>query len=522
MAAEPTATPPVLGVSRAAVVGASLSLALWAVVGIAGPSAAVPGLGRAAGWPLPVDLGLAPSSALVTGLLAGSVVAGALALACALVALSWGWTARALVPVACAGALLTLLLPPVGSADHLSYAAYGRITALGGDAYTQAPDDFAGGTDPVVSAVRDPWRWTTSVYGPVATLLQGLVSLAGGDSVRATVWGGQLLLLVVWAVAAVLAHRVLTGPARARALVLWTANPLLLTIGLGGAHADVLAGSAAFAVLLLAWRHPWWAGVALGLAVGVKLPYGAAGAGLLVAWWLTRRDPGSAGWAGRSPSWLLRGIAGALVVLVPAHVWAGAGAYVQTERASRYVTLASLWRPLVEDGFDREALLPGMLVLMGLVVAVWWSHLVPGPGAHPVPAPGPAPAPDVAVYRFRARAAGVTAVLALGYLLAAPYVLPWYDVLLWAPLVLAVPVPALQAVLVARLGLLGLAYVPGLVEGMSPSVKALTLGFRKEVGPPVAWAALAVVVVLGVVRRRGPSPTGGARGAARPPAGPPV
>lgn len=490
MAADPTATPGVAGVSRAAVLGASASLGLWAVVAVAGPSAAVPGLGRS-GWPLPFDLGLTPSSVLVTGLSAASVVLGALALACASSALGRGWTGRGLLPVAVVGALLTVLLPPVGSADHLSYAAYGRITALGGDAYAQAPDDFHGGTDPVVSAVRDPWRWTTSVYGPVATALQGLVSLAGGDSVRTTVWCWQVLLLLGWAAVAVLAHRTLTGTARARALVLWTANPLLLTIGLGGAHADVLAGSAAFAVLLLAWRRPWWAGVVLGVAAGIKLPYGAAGAGLLVAWWLARRDPPSAAASRVGAGWLLRGVAGALVVLVPAHVWAGADAYVQTERASKYVTLASAWRPLVDAGLPREVLLPGLLVVMGLVVALWWPRLVPGPGSEP------SVTGAVAGERFRARAAGVTALLALGYLLAAPYVLPWYDVLLWAPLVLAVPVPVLRSVLVARLGLLGLSYVPGLVEGMSPRVEDVTLWFRKDVGPVVAWATLAVVVALG-------------------------
>ena len=47
-----------------------------------------------------------------------------------------------------------------------------------------------------------------------------------------------------------------------------------------GAHVDVLAGAAAGGTLLLARRHPLWAGVALAVAVGTKLPYGAVVVGV--------------------------------------------------------------------------------------------------------------------------------------------------------------------------------------------------------------------------------------------------
>ncbi|WP_432509992.1 hypothetical protein [Kineococcus sp. SYSU DK001] len=456
---------------RLAGAASAVCLLGWAVVAVLGPSAAVPDLGPGAGA---FDLGVRPGSALVTVLLAVSVLSGGVGLGAGVRAVHRGWRPRRSLLLAALAALVLTLLPPVGSADHLSYAAYGRIAALGGDPYSQAPDAFAGGADPVASAVRDPWRSTTSVYGPVGGLLMAASSLAGGDSVRTTVWAWQLLLLLAWAAVAVLAHRLLReDAARARFAVLWTANPLLLTVGLGGAHADVLAGAAAVAALLLARDRPGWAGVALAVAVGTKLPYGAVGLGIVVA----------ALAAGRvRPGWWVRGVAGAVVVLVPAHLWAGAHAYDQTRTASRYVSLATVWRPLVDAGVPRGVLLPGMVAVVALVAVLWWPVLVRGDELQ--------------------RAAGVSAVVAAGYLLGAAYELPWYDLLLWGPLALAVVPGVWTGVLVGRLTLLAVAYVPGLVDGMSPAVEAVTLGYRREVGPWVAWAALLLTVFWGLRCRR--------------------
>ncbi|WP_432562524.1 hypothetical protein [Kineococcus sp. SYSU DK003] len=458
----------------------TVCLLCWAAVALAGPSAAVPDLGDGFGS---VDLGLAPSSATVTVLLAVSVLSGGAGLVVGTRALARGWRPRRLLLLAAAGAVVLTLLPPVGSADHLSYAAYGRIAALGGDPYSQPPDAFAGGSDPVTSAVRDPWRSTTSVYGPVGGLAMALASLSGGDVVRTTVSGWQVLLLLVWAGTALLARRLVREPdRRARFDVLWTANPLLLTVGLGGAHADVLAGAAAVGTLLLARRHPLLAGVALAVAAGTKLPYGAVAVGVVVA----------AGTTGRlNLGWLLRGVVGSLLVLVPAHLWAGVHVYDQTRTASRYVSLATIWRPLVDAGMPRGVLLPGMVLVVLLVAVLWWPVLVRR---------GP-----LAPASFVPQAAGVSTVLAAGYLLGAAYELPWYDLLLWGPLALAAPARPLGAVFTAvlsgRLTLLALAYVPGLVDGMSEAVEAVTLGYRREVGPWIAWAALLVVLASSTISR---------------------
>ena len=65
--------------------------------------------------------------------------------------------------------VLALLTGPFGSADHTNYAAYGRISALGGDPYLTPPSAWSP-ADPVVSGVEPPWTDTVSVYGPFATL----------------------------------------------------------------------------------------------------------------------------------------------------------------------------------------------------------------------------------------------------------------------------------------------------------------------------------------------------------------
>ena len=97
-----------------------------------------------------------------------------------------------------------------------------------------------------------------------------------------------------------------------------------------------------------------------------------------------------------------------------------------------------------------------------------------------------------------------TFVLATAYALGAPYALPWYDVLTWAtlPLLLAT---ALDGILLARLTVMAMAYVPGRVVAMSPDVESLTLGFRKIVGPLAAWLVWLAIAVLAWVSMRGPS-----------------
>jgi hypothetical protein len=84
-------------------------------------------------------------------------------------------------------------------------------------------------------------------------------------------------------------------------------------------------------------------------------------------------------------------------------------------------------------------------------------------------------------------------VLSAAWVLTAPYALPWYDALVWAPLALA-GASWLDGVLLVRLLTLAVAYVPGRVVGLSPGVEAVTLAVRSWFAPLVAVGILVAVV----------------------------
>lgn len=106
------------------------------------------------------------------------------------------------------GGSLLAFLPPSGSADHLNYAAYGRLVTLGQDPYAITPATLPG--DPVTGAVEE-WAGVTSVYGPVATAVQALASLVGGDSVRLTVFVMAVVNAATFIGTALLLHRFARG-----------------------------------------------------------------------------------------------------------------------------------------------------------------------------------------------------------------------------------------------------------------------------------------------------------------------
>jgi len=461
-------------------------------VAAAGDSAAVPGLGPHTWYPS-WDLDLGPSSGLVTVLLVLAVLLGAITVLAGLRAVRAGESLRprpgsapAWLVVLAVGGLLTVL-PPMGSADHLSYLAYGRIAAAGDDPYAVSPIDWRGGTDPVAGAVQPPWQDTTSVYGPVATAAQALVALAGGGSLRLTVWFWQILCALAFlAVALTLDRLTRHDPrARARAWVLWTLNPLMLVQIVLGGHLDGIAAAFAVGALALACRRPALAGMLLAAALSTKITFGLFA--LAVLWGLrTRPFPALA----RHLAVML--LAGA-VVLVPAHLWSGPHTYDALGQAGRQVSLAVPWRLVVDHldplfgGVDRDlvrllALLLGTL-LAGLLLRrlrnLPTGTLTPGPGADDTDGE-------------RAAIVRAAAAMSVGWLLVTPYSLPWYDSMVWVPLALLTPT-LLDGALLARLSVLALAYVPGRVVGMSVQVEDLTLGFRRAVAP---WLELAVVVAV--------------------------
>ena len=203
----------------------------------------------------PWSFGLHPSPYLAVGLTAAGLAAGTLGLVLVLRAVRGGWSvpARAVLVAGLLAAAALTLVPPFGSSDHLSYAAYGRMLVTGHNPYTTTPAQLAALGDPVARAVQD-WSGSPSVYGPLATAIQALASLAGGTSVRLTVFVLGLANLAAFAGTALLLHRMTRGhPAwQLRAALLWAANPLLLQVLVAGAHVDsqaVVFGVAAVAVM---------------------------------------------------------------------------------------------------------------------------------------------------------------------------------------------------------------------------------------------------------------------------------
>lgn len=479
-----------------------VSIAASTLLSWARPNATQPALGPRGPLPgalVPVSF----DSATATAVMWGGYAVGAIGLA-------WLWRSRGGVRLPLAVPLVlaavALLGAPIGSGDHLNYAAYGRIAAQGGDPYTESPVRWRGGADPVTSAVEKPWTTEPSVYGPVATALQAGASLLGGDSLRATVWWWQVVVVLSWLGVRELLRRILDGSLHERLDLVWTLNPLLWPVAVLGAHVDTLA--TAFAVAAV-WamhragglRGALAGGVFTGLAGSTKFTYAIVGAGLLVAFGWAGRAGGTG--AARTRRMLAVGgglLVGILLVAVPAHLWSGRHTYDQLIRSRQAVSRATPWRLLLDGAHNslgevatRAAISLGAVLLALLVLAAYLRLSRPESGSGRRD-PGPA---MVALH--------LTCGLTLAYSFAAPYALPWYDLLVWACL------PAVNGFAVwwlagARLLLMTSAYVPGRVLGMSAEVERVTLGFRSAVAPWVAaglWAAwLALAVRAGPRGRR--------------------
>jgi hypothetical protein len=490
------------GTGRLAAATGVGSVLLFATVAAAGDSAAVPGLGAGTWYP-PWDAALGLGSALVSVLLATAVGLGAATVGLGLTAVYRGArpSPRVVAAAALGAVLLLTAVPPLGSADHLSYAAYGRIAAAGDDPYRVDPLAWRDGRDPVAGAIQPPWQHTRSVYGPVATAAQAAVAALGHGSLRATVWFWQLLAGAAFLGAGFALDRLTRHDrrARGRALVLWTLNPLLLSQLVLGGHIDVIAVAGVVGAIALAARRPLLAGALLGVAVGSKITFGLFGLALL---WGLRGCP--------RPVLLRRlglGLLGAALVLVPAHLWAGPHVYDQLHQASRMVSLATPWRLLVDlldpifGGVVRTVVGPLALVLAVLLAALLSRRLrTIGTGVGPDPDGG----------TVTADAARAAVLVSAAWLLTTPYALPWYDAMVWGPLALLAGGAAgvLDLALLARLTVLALAYVPGRVVGMSAGVERFTLGFRRETAPWLVLAALVAVVLWAARRPRQTVPDG--------------
>ncbi len=484
--------------------GIGVSVGLTIAVAVAGPSVMEPVLPGRAGQP-PWAFAAHPSPYLAVGLTAAALAAGALGLVLALRAVRGGWSvpARAVLLAGLLAAVVLTLVPPFGSSDQLSYAAYGRMLVTGHNPYTTTPAQLASLGDPVARAVQD-WFTTPSVYGPLATGVQGLAALIGGTSARLTVFLLGLANLSAFAGTALLLHSMTRrDPARQlRAALLWAANPLLLQLLIAGAHVDgqaVVFAVAAVAVLFGPWSGdraaiPSWsrsasAGVLVGLGCAVKVSDVLVGVGLAVALVLRARPAGR-----RTGPPLAALAAGFAATAGAALAIGGSSMWHQLSRESDLVSIGSPWRVirsgvhLVVAGTAATDIIKAGAVALAVLLAVLVVRGLPG-AADP--------------------GAGVAFALVLAWLFAWPYVLPWYDALAWAllPLVAVGTVTANAAgwLLLARTTALGFGYLPARqADAVLPGgLSWLQPAVRHGVTPAVLAATTVWLAVL-MVRSRSP------------------
>jgi hypothetical protein len=411
-------------------------------------------------WQPPYSLDVLPDGRLVIGMAAAAVVLGAVGLAAGLRNVGRMPDARWLVPAGCLVAVVLAFLPPSGSADHLNYAAYGRMVTLGYDPYVAVPADLP--VDPVTRWVEE-WRETPSVYGPVATAVQALASLIGGDSLRLTVFVMELANAAAFIATALLLHRFTRHDPvrRRRAALLWTVNPLVIYHLAAGMHLDTLAIAFVVAAVVVGPGR----GIMLGLGIAVKVTVGLVALG--PAWELRR-----------SPRRLALVAGSATLTVLVAYLLAGPDSLDQVRSASQSLSLATPWKLvqraaqfLIGSGAYRVWI---QLASYALLATLAFLLL------RAFRRDGELDAPRVAL------AFGVA------WLFATPYVLPWYDGLVFALLAMVV-CPALDGFLVVRLAVLSLGYLPARQTGQPDDLRWMVTVVRSQVVP---WCLLALTIGL--------------------------
>ena len=461
----------------------ALSILLLIVVGMAGPNAVALTLadepGR--GWLPPYDLDLALQPALAVGLTSAAVGCAAAALGVGMWALRLGWvpSARRLVTCGAVAAFVLLLVPPMASADVQVYAVYGRLSALGFDPYDNTARTLIEQGDSIGLATERPWLDVTSVYGPLATMVQELAARLGGGSMHDTVFWLALINAAAYVGAGALLVTAAGGdPARrARAALLWAANPLLIYVVVGGAHLDAQAIVLAVGALALLRRSPLGAGVLLGLAGAVKISLGLWGLGFL---WALRRRPKDA----------LLLCAGAATSLALTYGFAGDAAFTQLQANAKYVSPSTFWHRIYEV---LDAQLPREDARRYVAIAAWVVIAVLVVVLLRV-----LPRADTVV----GEAARGAAAISLAWVLGAQYVLPWYDAAVWAPLAL-VAASAADWLLLVHTGAYGFWYVASRALEFPPQVAA----WASHRAPALRWvsgslASLTVAWGLAAAARR--------------------
>jgi hypothetical protein len=413
----------VLARPRLAVSLSALGLGLAAFTGLC---ATAPGASEAT---LPVllpltalahRLGAPVLSATTTNIaMYGGITLCCLGLAGMLWANSRGWRPdpRRVFWSAAAAIAVLVNITPVGTSDPASYAAYGRIAALGHNPYTFPPSALPGGIHNPYTALVDPrWQSTPSVYGPVATWTHLAAALVGGSRPWLTIWVLTIMTGIAFLGAGYLLLRSTADPVRAG--LIWVANPLLIYLLVMGAQLDAFVALAGVAAVVISRRgatawHDLAAGAMVGVAGAIKA--NAAFVGLGIALPLIRE---------RSWARLLRTAAVAAVATVGLYYFSyGPDALKSLPGASTRVISPSIWQLVKIIG---ENLDPANPSATSTLIGVLWPPLLLA----------------LAWYLYNRLSPDVPAVLAatcaltFAWVLVAPWSLPWYTALAWAMLAL--------------------------------------------------------------------------------------
>jgi hypothetical protein len=391
------------------------------------------------------DLGAPHLPDLVAnGIMYLSIGLSVLGLAMMLWANSRGWnpSPRKVFAVA-AGAIAVLVnITPVGSSDTASYAAYGRIAALGHDPYTFLPSMLPGGKhNPYTMLVSPQWQGTPSVYGPVATWTHLVAALIGGSKPWATIWVLMIMIGAAFLATGYVLLRTAANPVRAA--LLWVANPLLITELVLGGHLDSFVALAAIVAIVLSRRgttawHDLVVGVVVGIAGDIKSVNAVfVGLGIAVpllhdrAWARLARTGGVA----------------AATALGLYYFSYGFSALKPLAKASGMVISPSVWRLVQEIGLLID---PHSKPFVDTLIGFAWPPLMLA----------------LAWYLYNRLSPDVptvvaaTCALTFAWVIVAPWSLPWYSSIAWVTLAL-LPRNSLTRWLTLATGVLSLLHFNG-------------------------------------------------------------
>ncbi len=372
---------------------------------------------------LPVKLPLSrflPSlghdNAVAMALLYTAAILACLGLAGMLWAHSQGWRPdpKRLLLVSAGIVAVMVSVTPVGSSDIASYAAYGRIAALGGNPYTNNPAAFLGSASPYTHVVGVVWKGQPSVYGPIATAVQWFAAWVGGSSVTTTIW---LLMIINGAVFIGLGFLLLkTSDDPTRATLFWAANPVLLLELVAGGQIDTFVAAAAICAIQVARRFSGkWGDVAVGLLIGLGcgIKVNAVLIGLGLAWpLLLRRE------------WVraVRIAAVALATVAVEYSFAGLDALKPMIGGTRWVIMPSPWRlfQMAAEALGVHEATTSIVITclwpIAMLIVAWLIYQ--------------------RISSDQPREIVAPFALAFAWVIVAPWVFAWYTALAWATLTL--------------------------------------------------------------------------------------